>query len=117
MHTQYGEPVDVHLPRDKKTGKSQGFAFIAYENQKSTVLAVDNLNGTKLLGRTLRVDHKKDYKVCVCVCVCVCVRERMSVVRVCVCVRVRVRVCVCLCLCLCLCPCLCVCKSVKVSGC
>ena len=72
MHTQYGEPVDVHLPRDKKTGKSQGFAFIAYENQKSTVLAVDNLNGTKLLGRTLRVDHKKDYKVCVCVCVCVC---------------------------------------------
>ena len=62
IFSQYGEPVDVHLPRDKKTGKSQGFAFIAYENQKSTNLAVDNLNGSKLLGRTLRVDHKKDYK-------------------------------------------------------
>ena len=33
-----------------------------YENQKSTVLAVDNLNGAKVLGRTLRVDHVSNYK-------------------------------------------------------
>jgi len=26
----------------------QGFAFLSYENQKSTVLAVDNLNGAKV---------------------------------------------------------------------
>ncbi|EKX38457.1 hypothetical protein GUITHDRAFT_48511, partial [Guillardia theta CCMP2712] len=55
IFSQYGEPVDVHLPRDKKTGKSHGFAFLAYEDQRSTNLAVDNLNGSKLLGRTLRV--------------------------------------------------------------
>jgi len=30
----------------------QGFAFLSYENQKSTVLAVDNLNGAKV-RRTL----------------------------------------------------------------
>ncbi len=48
--------------RDKTTGKSKGFAFLAYEDQRSTVLAVDNLNGAKLVGRTLRVDHVKDYK-------------------------------------------------------
>ena len=37
---RYGEVVDVNLVRDKTTGKSRGFAFIAYEDQRSTVLAV-----------------------------------------------------------------------------
>jgi RNA recognition motif-containing protein len=43
--TRYGEVVDINLVRDKKTGKSKGFAFLAYEDQRSTNLAVDNLNG------------------------------------------------------------------------
>lgn len=33
-----------------------------YEDQRSTILAVDNLNGAKVLERTLRVDHVKNYK-------------------------------------------------------
>jgi RNA recognition motif-containing protein len=37
---RYGEVVDVNLVRDKTTGKSRGFAFLAYEDQRSTVLAV-----------------------------------------------------------------------------
>lgn len=32
--------MDVNLVRDKGTGKSKGFAFIAYEDQRSTTLAV-----------------------------------------------------------------------------
>lgn len=32
--------MDVNLVRDKGTGKSKGFAFIAYEDQRSTILAV-----------------------------------------------------------------------------
>jgi len=51
------------MPRDKNTGKRRGFAFLMYEDQKSTVLAVDNLNGAQVLNRTLRVDHVKDYKL------------------------------------------------------
>jgi RNA-binding motif protein, X-linked 2 len=31
-----------------------GYGFVIYEDQRSTVLAVDNLNGIKLVGRTLR---------------------------------------------------------------
>ena len=62
IFSQFGEPVDINLPRDKQTGKARGFGFIMYENQKSTVLAVDNLNGAKVLGRTLRVDHVSNYK-------------------------------------------------------
>ena len=44
VFSQLGEVVDVHLPRDKKTGKPRGFAFVGYEDQRSTVLAVDNFN-------------------------------------------------------------------------
>lgn len=35
---------------------------MAYEDQRSTTLAVDNLNGAQLGGRTIRVDHVAKYK-------------------------------------------------------
>lgn len=63
IFSQYGEIVNVNLVRDKDTGKSKGFAFLCYEDQRSTILAVDNLNGAKVLGRALRVDHKHGYQV------------------------------------------------------
>lgn len=45
---RYGEIVNINLVRDKKTGKSQGYCFIAYEDQRSTILAVDNFNGIQV---------------------------------------------------------------------
>ncbi|XP_051715416.2 RNA-binding motif protein, X-linked 2 [Oryctolagus cuniculus] len=62
VFSQYGEIVNIHLVRDKKTGKSRGFGFICYEDQRSTVLAVDNFNGIKIKGRTIRVDHASNYR-------------------------------------------------------
>ncbi|GIK00261.1 hypothetical protein Aspvir_004281 [Aspergillus viridinutans] len=59
IFSQYGEPVHVDLIRDKETGKSRGFAFLKYEDQRSTDLAVDNLTGATVLGRMLRVDHAR----------------------------------------------------------
>jgi len=59
IFSQYGEPVHVNLIRDKETGKSKGFAFLKYEDQRSTTLAVDNLGGSNILGRTIRVDHTR----------------------------------------------------------
>ncbi|KAL7052900.1 hypothetical protein AAHC03_026663 [Spirometra sp. Aus1] len=61
--SQYGEVANINLVRDRDTGKPKGFAFLCYENQKSTILATDNLNGIKLGGRTIRVDHVEKYKV------------------------------------------------------
>ena len=63
VFSQYGEIVHINLIRDQKTGKSKGFGFICYEDQLSTILAVDNLNGMKLLGRLVRVDHVHTYKL------------------------------------------------------
>ncbi|TRM67823.1 hypothetical protein BD626DRAFT_424215 [Schizophyllum amplum] len=62
IFSQYGEVMDVNMPREKETGKPKGFAFLMYEDQRSTVLAVDNLNGAQVAERTLRVDHVRDYK-------------------------------------------------------
>ncbi|KAF2868077.1 U2 snRNP component ist3 [Massariosphaeria phaeospora] len=59
MFSQYGEPVWVKLARDKDTGKSRGFAWLKYEDQRSCDLAVDNLGGATVMDRMLRVDHTR----------------------------------------------------------
>ena len=74
--------MDVHLLREKAksrpadssepnsstaalpppaAGLSRGSCFLAFEDWRSTILAVDNMNGARLAGRTLRVDHAKTY--------------------------------------------------------
>jgi RNA-binding motif protein, X-linked 2 len=59
---QMGTVVHVNLVREEKSGHSRGFAFIAYDDVRSTVIAVDNFNGVKLAGSTLCVDHVDNYK-------------------------------------------------------
>ncbi|CAD2093080.1 RNA-binding protein, putative [Plasmodium vinckei lentum] len=63
VFSQFGEPIDVNLVRDKETGKSKGYCFLAYEDQRSTILAVDNFNGFKLLDKPLVVDHILNYRL------------------------------------------------------
>ncbi|KAJ1884051.1 RNA-binding protein Cwf29, partial [Kickxella alabastrina] len=62
VFSQFGEVININLVRDKDTGKFKGYGFLQYEDQRSTVLAVDNLNGAKVLDRVLRVDHVKNYR-------------------------------------------------------
>jgi len=73
MFSQFGEVVDLHMPRRKSLvpdalGARMGFAFLAYEDQRSTILAVDNMNGWEMRlpretrSRTLRVDHAGRYR-------------------------------------------------------
>ncbi|XP_062035307.1 RNA-binding motif protein, X-linked 2-like [Lepus europaeus] len=62
VFSQYGEVVNINLVWDKKTGKSKGFCFLCYEDQRSTFLAVDNFNGIKIKGRTIQVDHVANYQ-------------------------------------------------------
>ena len=59
IFSQFGEPVYLNLVRDKESGKSKGFAFLKYEDQRSTDLAVDNLGGATIMGRVLKVDHTR----------------------------------------------------------
>ena len=63
VFSQFGEIVDCHIVRDKEIGKSKGFGYICYEDQRSTILAVDNLNGIKIGGKFILVDHVEEYKL------------------------------------------------------
>lgn len=62
IFSQFGNPVHVNLIRDKDSGKSKGFGYLRYEDQRSTILAVDNLNGAEIMGRRISVDHTR-YKL------------------------------------------------------
>ncbi|GAB7343345.1 hypothetical protein MBLNU457_1390t2 [Dothideomycetes sp. NU457] len=59
IFSQYGDPVWIKLARDKDTGKSRGFAWLKYEDQRSCDLAVDNLSGATVMGRMLAIDHTR----------------------------------------------------------
>lgn len=59
IFSQYGDIVWIRMMRDKETGKSKGFAWLKYEDQRSCDLAVDNLSGAQVLGRMLAVDHTR----------------------------------------------------------
>ena len=63
VFSQYGEIIDCRIVRDKKTGKSKGFGYICYEDQRSTILAVDNLNGIKIGEKFILVDHVEEYRL------------------------------------------------------
>lgn len=63
VFSQYGEIVDCRIVRDKITGKSKRFGYICYEDQRSTILAVDNLNGIKIGGNFILVDHVEEYRL------------------------------------------------------
>jgi RNA-binding motif protein, X-linked 2 len=73
IFSQYGtiHPTSVHLQRhsaddkqrsgsdkvEKRPGQSKGWAWLKYEDERSSVLAVDNLNGIMVGGRTISVDY------------------------------------------------------------
>merc|ERR1711964_424653 len=48
VFSQFGDIVDVNLIREEDTGKSKGFCYVAYEDTRSCILAVDNFNGIRL---------------------------------------------------------------------
>ena len=43
-----------------------GYAFICYEDQRSTELAVDNFNGIKIFDNIVKVNHVMDFKLPKC---------------------------------------------------
>lgn len=60
MLIRYGEVVDVNLVRDKGTGKSKGFAFVAYEDQRSTNLAV-GMSLSLSFFSSVSFNHRKNF--------------------------------------------------------
>ena len=48
--------VDARVITDRETGKSRGFGFVTFENERDADEAVKNMQGAELQGREIRVD-------------------------------------------------------------
>ena len=55
----YGEVASVKIIRDKYTDQSKGFGFIEMANDADAQKAIDELNGTEVKGRELRVNQAR----------------------------------------------------------
>ncbi|TFK77131.1 splicing factor, CC1-like protein [Pluteus cervinus] len=57
----FGELEFVDLHRDPMTGRSKGYAFIQYKRSEDARIALEQMEGFELAGRTLRVNtvHEK----------------------------------------------------------
>jgi hypothetical protein len=59
IFAQYGTILTCTMRMDSTSGKFTGVVFLEYADWRSTVLAVDNLNGFVWDNRSLRVDHTR----------------------------------------------------------
>jgi RNA recognition motif-containing protein len=57
--TKYGPLTEVKLIKDINTGRSKGFAFLTFENQKDAEASLE-ANDAELQGRKIRVNIAKD---------------------------------------------------------
>lgn len=65
LFKEYGEIASLKLITDRDTGMSKGYAFVEMPNDDEAQKAIDALNETDLMGRTLAVNEarpKTEYK-------------------------------------------------------
>ncbi|CAK7329700.1 unnamed protein product [Dovyalis caffra] len=55
--SQYGEIIDSKIINDRETGRSRGFGFVTFNNEKSMRDAIDGMNGQDLDGRNITVNE------------------------------------------------------------
>jgi len=53
--TKAGTVVDVAIVVDRDTGRSKGFGFVEMADEAAAAAAVQQLNGTQVGGRTIKV--------------------------------------------------------------
>ena len=59
VFAEYGEVTSVKIIRDKYTDQSKGFGFIEMADDSAAQKAIDELNGTEVKGRELRVNQAR----------------------------------------------------------
>ena len=57
---RFGEVTEAKVVLDRDTGRSRGFGFVAYNDESHAGQAMQEMNGTELDGRNIRVDLAND---------------------------------------------------------
>ncbi|OMP05202.1 hypothetical protein CCACVL1_02006 [Corchorus capsularis] len=55
--SQYGEIVESKIINDRETGRSRGFGFVTFRDEKSMRDAIEGMNGQNLDGRNITVNE------------------------------------------------------------
>ena len=52
--------VDVHIPKDRETGRPRGFAFVRFAGEEQAAQAIEQFHGREVGGREIRLDIAED---------------------------------------------------------
>jgi RNA recognition motif-containing protein len=55
LFAQIGNVTSVRVVTDAMSGRSKGFGFVEMENEEQAKKAIDQLDGTEIQGRSIRV--------------------------------------------------------------
>ncbi|MCG8652696.1 MAG: RNA-binding protein [Pirellulales bacterium] len=56
---QFGEVTSVNIIMDRETGRSRGFAFVEMSDGEQAKEAIENLDGTAICGRNVKVNEAR----------------------------------------------------------
>ncbi|MDJ0660043.1 MAG: RNA-binding protein [Crocosphaera sp.] len=59
VFSDYGSVKRVHIPTDRETGRSRGFAFVEMNTEAEEANAIDTLDGAEWMGRSLKVNQAR----------------------------------------------------------
>ncbi|GLT86226.1 hypothetical protein SLE2022_043800 [Rubroshorea leprosula] len=55
--SQFGEIIESKIINDRETGRSRGFGFVTFRDEKSMLDAIEGMNGQNLDGRNITVNQ------------------------------------------------------------
>ncbi|CAK8576532.1 unnamed protein product [Lathyrus sativus] len=58
--SSYGDIVDSKIINDRETGRSRGFGFVTFANEKSMRDAIEGMNGQNMDGRNITVNEAQN---------------------------------------------------------
>lgn len=56
---EFGDVISAKVITDRETGRSKGFGFVEMGNNDEAQAAIDDLNGTEINGRTVKVNKAR----------------------------------------------------------
>ena len=62
LFEEFGEVVSSKVISDRYTGRSKGFGFVEMSNDSDADSAIQQLNGTEVKGRNIKVNVAKPRK-------------------------------------------------------